>query len=60
MSHSQWLRAATECEYEATKATAAVKGSIIASEKRDEIYVLCLETKGVQYVGKRRVNPSLN
>ena len=55
MSDQQWARLDTECRYEAKKATAAAKPGPVRAMDEEEVYILCLEAKGVKFNGKVRV-----
>ena len=55
LSHEKWEQMGTECTYEAKKATASAKPGPVRAMDQEELYILCIEAKGVKYKGKVRV-----
>jgi hypothetical protein len=51
LSATQWQKIRAECRFEAAKSVATIKHAIIASEEESKIYILCVESKGVKYLG---------
>jgi hypothetical protein len=52
MPPERWERVWKECRYEAAKASAHVN---IAGYVEEELYIQCLDLKGVKYKGKIQV-----
>ena len=51
LSRDDWRKIDAQCEYEARKATASAKPGIVRVEEREELYLLCLKTRGIRYKG---------
>jgi hypothetical protein len=49
-----WTRHKRECLYEAKKATASAPVNI-AEYRAEDLYVMCLESRGAKYHGKTQV-----
>lgn len=54
MSDERWERAKKECRYEAAKASASANVNIAGYIQRD-LYIQCLDLKGIKYKGKIQV-----
>ncbi len=54
MSPERWERVWKECRYEAAKASASAHVNI-AGYLEEELYIQCLDLKGVKYKGKIQV-----
>ena len=54
MPPERWERAWKECRYEAAKASASAHVNI-AGYIEEELYIRCLDLKGVKYKGKIQV-----
>lgn len=52
LSNKAWEEIDRQCEYEARRATASAQPGMVRVMEREELYILCLETKGVRYKGK--------
>ncbi|KAB0264800.1 hypothetical protein FEZ63_21530 [Microvirga brassicacearum] len=51
LSEQEWELADKTCEFEAAKAVIPIKIAEIAGEQFRRIYILCVESKGVKYLG---------
>jgi hypothetical protein len=51
LSEQEWELADKTCEFEAAKAVVAIKISEIRGEEYRKIYILCVESKGIKYLG---------
>jgi hypothetical protein len=55
LSADRWETLQNECYYEARKATASGTPGPVRLMEREELYILCLEAKGVKFKGKIKV-----
>jgi hypothetical protein len=51
LSDKQWEQANKECQFEAAKATASIRPGDASGDKFRKIYILCVETKGITFLG---------
>jgi hypothetical protein len=51
LTHKQWEQADKECKFEAAKAVAPLKYGDITGDTYRRIYILCVETKGIKFLG---------
>jgi hypothetical protein len=51
LTDAQWTQVNKECQFEAEKVVAPIRPSPTAGEQFREIYILCVETKGVKFLG---------
>ncbi|GEO17514.1 hypothetical protein MAE02_52100 [Microvirga aerophila] len=51
MTDAQWLKARKECLFEAEKAVTPIRPSPVAGERFRKIYILCVESKGIKFLG---------
>ena len=51
LSEKQWEQANKECQFEAAKATASIRPGDASGDKFRKIYILCVETKGITFLG---------
>ncbi len=51
MTDAQYLKADKECQFEAEKAVTPIRPSPVAGERFRKIYILCVEAKGIKFLG---------
>ncbi len=51
LSDKQWEQANKECRFEAAKATASSRSGDPGGDKFQKIFILCVETKGITFLG---------
>jgi hypothetical protein len=51
LTHKQWEQADKECKFEAAKAVAPLKYGDVTGDTYRKIYILCIEAKGVRFLG---------
>jgi hypothetical protein len=51
LKQSQWAQIDKTCEYEAAKAVIPTRIGIVATEQYRDLYILCVESKGAEFIG---------
>ena len=51
LTQAERLQVDKTCEYEVAKAVAPIKIGIIATEQYRKLYILCVEARGIKFLG---------